>query len=215
MTHLVPFTVEGKDIYNPTAPFENNGEMIIAARVESRDSETDSETRFFRKNRAGEWRMEENGSKFAMQDPFVTKIDGKLILGGVKVDWTSGIYTTEFYIGQNINNLKYLTCGPAGMKDIRLVKLKDDRLGVFTRPQGEVGGLGKIGFTTIDKLAELNASVIKQARLIEDQFGEKRWGGVNQAILLANGNIGILGHVAEFEVDGCKRYSVMVFEFNP
>ena len=137
------------------------------------------------------------------------------MFGGVKKDWEKGVYWTEFYVGDDIHTLEYLARGPENMKDIRLVQLPDGRIGVFTRPQGEVGGLGKIGFTIVEELSRLNADVIGQAGLIEDQFGEKRWGGVNQALLLANGRIGVLGHVAEFEVDGTKRYSAMTFVFDP
>ncbi len=211
---LLPLIVEGKDVYNPTPPFTIGGRELVAARVESRENERGSKVVFFEKIGDG-WKVVLDYPVFDMQDPFVTTIDGKLVFGGVQVDWKSGIYTTVFYVGEDINNLKHLTGGPKGMKDIRLVQLQDRKIGVFTRPQGEVDGLGRIGFTTIDKLAGLNAGVIEKATLIKDQFKKNQWGGVNQALLLANGKIGVLGHVAEFDTNKGKRYSAMSFVFDP
>lgn len=211
---LVPLTVKGKDVYNPTGTFEWRGKTLMAARVEDRSTETGSRALFFTLVE-GRWKPLENNRGFAMQDPFIAKIDEQLVLGGVEVDGENGTYRTVFYIGQDIDKLEHLIYGPVGMKDIRLVQLQNGKIGVFTRPQGEKGGRGKIGFTVVDNLNKLNLTAMEGAELIENQFREGQWGGVNQAILLENGRIGILGHVAEFEADEGKRYSAMTFVFDP
>ncbi len=212
---ILPLKVGGKDVYNPTPPFELAGKTIIAARVEDRDKESGSEVRFFELTQNAEWKLMEEEPRFLMQDPFVCRIGGNLVLGGVEVDWEKMGYKTVFYSGVDLFHLRYLTSGPAKMKDIRLVQLRDGMIGVFTRPQGEIGGRGKIGFTTINNLKELNSEVIANAKLIENQFGEEQWGGVNQALLLPDGRVGVLGHVAEFTKEENRCYKAMAFIFDP
>ena len=45
------------------------------------------------------------------------------------------------------------------MKDIRLILLSDNRIGVFTRPQGKIGGRGRIGFMIVNSLKELGLDI--------------------------------------------------------
>ena len=89
--------------------------------------------------------------------------------------------------------------GPDHMKDLRLVQLKDGSIGVFTRPQGEKGGRGKIGFVRIGTLDDLSLDVIRQAPLLEGQFLDEEWGGCNEIHVLSNGLLGVLGHIARFD----------------
>lgn len=209
----VPFFVPGMTVYNPSIPFMHQGELIIAGRVEQRE-EHDSQVMFFRE-RGGIYFPIESGSVFNLEDPFVTDIQGKIVFGGVSVDHATGVYQTEIYTGVDIDHLELLCLGPAGMKDIRLVDLGERGVGVFTRPQSGKWGRGKIGFGIVSQLGELCDEIMQDMPLLEDQFGSEKWGGVNQAILLADGvTIGVIGHIAEFEVDGAKRYSAMAFEFN-
>src|SRR5690606_5501518 len=196
----IPFTgVTDKDIYNITAPFEDNGEYVIAGRVEKRDSEH-SQVMFF-VNRDGQWIQRENSPVFKLQDPFFTKIGDELIFGGVEIfphptqeDTLS--WRTAFYRGKSINSLEKFFEGPDGMKDLRLVELKDGSIGVFTRPQGEKGGRGKIGFTKVNRLEDISVEVINDAPLL-DQFLDEEWGGANEIHLLSNGLLGVLGHRSE------------------
>lgn len=209
----VPFFVPGMTVYNPSIPFMNKGELIVAGRVEKRDGH-DSQSMFFREL-GGIFFPVDGTPIFNLEDPFVSEVQGKIIFGGVAVDHTTRIYQTEIYVGEDIDRLELLCVGPVGMKDIRLVDMGERGVGIFTRPQGEKGGLGKIGHSLIPDLSSLSEKVIQDAPLIFDQFGQERWGGANQAILLADGvTIGIVGHVAEFESDGGKRYSTMVFEYD-
>ena len=212
-------TFEGvgdNDVYNVTAPFRVGSQRYIAGRVEPRDNEFASKTVFFTEQ-GGVWQPDHNTPALELQDPFVCFINGELILGGVKA-WPTGngsaAWYTEFWRGPNLRELSPWISGPLGMKGIRLVE-SGDSVAVFTRPQGEVGGLGTIGFTVIDTLDELNGAVIEKAKLLDGLFAPGEWGGVNQAKQLADGTIGVLGHVARFEPDNSRSYYAMSFRFDP
>ena len=79
--------VEGYDVYNPSIPFELNGKTYIAGRVEKR-SEERSKVKFFEK-KDDYYELIET-QDLTLQDPFVTIIDGEIILGGVNVTWGNG-----------------------------------------------------------------------------------------------------------------------------
>lgn len=215
---LTFYHVGGKDVYNITAPFEVDCRRVIAGRVESRDSEY-SKVMFFEYDGQG-WSPIDGAQSFDLQDPFVARIHGEIVLGGVEV-WpkddepNSLLWRTVFYRGANIYDLKPFAKGPVGMKDIRLVTLSDGTIGVFTRPQGDIGGRGKIGYTTIASLDDLNEEVIEKAPLIDNQFDPEEWGGVNEAHLLSNGMLGVLGHIACFDEMGDRHYYSMAFMFDP
>jgi hypothetical protein len=207
-----------KDVYNISAPFEDSGELVIAGRVESRDSEH-SDVYFF-VERNGEWVPRENAPVLELQDPFFTRIAGELVVGGVQIfphPINAGQlgWRTVFYKGKSIADLQEFAKGPDGMKDLRLVELKDGSIGVLTRPQGEKGGRGKIGWTRISSLTELTLTVIDEAPILEDQFIDEQWGGANEPHLLANGLVGVLGHIASFDEKGNRHYYPMVFAIDP
>ncbi|OOE14510.1 MTP-1 family protein [Fictibacillus arsenicus] len=207
-----------RDVYNITAPFEDEGELVIAGRVEARDTEH-SEVYFF-VSRDGVWTPREGAPVLELQDPFVTRIAGELVLGGVEIfphptnEGALG-WRTVFYKGSSIKMLKPLFKGPDGMKDLRLAELKDGGVAVLTRPQGEKGGRGKIGFERILSLNELTLDVVEEAPLLEGQFAEGEWGGANELHILNNGLIGVLGHIASFDEEGNRHYYPMVFALNP
>lgn len=210
--------VEGFDIYNPTAPFKFNGKTYIIGRVEKRDSEH-SEAIFFVQQEDGSYSVAEDINKYVLQDPYISLIGDVFIFGGTEIfphpeNPENLWWRAKFYYGNDIRDLKELTVGPNGMKDIRLVGLVDGRIGVFSRPQGEKGGRGKIGFTTIENLEDLNASVIDNAPLL-DLFYDEEWGGANEAHLLKNGKIGVLGHIANFSDGDVRHYYPMVFSLDP
>lgn len=207
-----------KDVYNITAPFEDEGELVIAGRVEARDSEH-SQVYFF-VERGGQWIPRENAPVFELQDPFFTKIASELVLGGVQIFPHPTLagqlgWRTVLYRGKSIAELTEFAKGPDGMKDLRLIELKDGTIGVLTRPQGEKGGRGKIGWTRISSLAELSIEVINEAPLLEGQFIDEQWGGCNEPHLLANGLVGVLGHIANFDAEGNRHYYPMVFALDP
>ena len=214
----INFTNVGEnDVYNISAPFMDNGKLIIAGRVEARDSEF-STVYFFQKDGAN-WIPVEGHPKLKLQDPFFTRINGELLIGGVEVFRHPEVegtlmWRTIFYRGKDITSLKRFFVGPDGMKDLRLVQLSDDRIGILTRPQGEKGGRGKIGFTIVSTLEELSINIIDEAPLVEDLFSEDEWGGANEARVLNETTLGILGHVACFDNKGQRHYYSMTFKLN-
>lgn len=210
--------VEDKDVYNITAPFKDEGELVIAGRVESRDSEH-SDIMFFVES-GGRWVPREGAPVITLQDPFYTRIQGELILGGVQTfphpERPNALaWRTAFYKGARIADLKPFFYGPDGMKDLRLVELGDGSVGVFTRPQGDKGGRGKIGFNRIASLAELTKDLIEETPLLTGQFIEEEWGGANELHLLNNGIVGVLGHIACFDEHGDRHYYPMAFALDP
>jgi len=211
--------IGGRDAYNPTAPFKTRFRgrevEVMAARVEARDSE-ESEVVFFEKSR-GRWRPLPGAPRLRLQDPFVSRIGGDLVLGGVETFPKDGGlgYRTVFYRGASLSKLRRFAQGPDGMKDIRLAELPDGRLLVLTRPQGEVGGRGKIAMTVLDGLGSLEPAAIARAAVLEGLFRDDEWGGANELHLLPGGRVGVLGHVARFDAQGGRHYYPMAFTVDP
>jgi hypothetical protein len=208
--------VGDKDVYNITAVFSDDGKKLIAGRVESRDNEQ-SEVAFFEKH--GDcWQFLKDLPTFSLQDPFVTRIDGLLIFGGVEVftkDHGQTMWRTVLYKGKNVKSLVPFFHGPDGMKDLRLSQLRSGEILVLTRPQGEKGGRGKIGFLLLPSLSDLTVKKIEDAPLIDEHFTGNEWGGANEIHQLGNGKVGVLGHVAQFDQSGKRHYYSMVFMLDP
>jgi hypothetical protein len=206
------------DVYNIAAPFEMDGRQTIAGRVESRDVEH-SEIVFFAAAN-GTWQPIPSAATFpGLQDPCIAFIGGEIVLGGVRfpvamADGGAG-WRMEFYRGSSLNNLKLFLVGPDKMKDIRLVELADEQIGVLTRPQGAKGGRGKIGFLTAPSLEAITAEAIQEAPLFEGQCRDDEWLGANEAHRLQNGMIGVLGHIAYFDEKEHRHYYAMVFCLDP
>lgn len=227
---ILPFAEEEKlfdgkqniTVYNPTKPIKKNGKKFLLGRVEPIDSH-DSKAAFFVEEN-GEWQMFPHPT-FKLEDPFyIENIHGFQILGGVETSpgYDGAInFRTIFYRYKNcatelIKNDKIkspFAKSPWGMKDIRLVELKNGRIGVFTRPRGGKACLGKIAYIEIDSLDDLEKN-IPRAEIISDLFYENEWGGANELHLLDNGRIGVLGHIAHFE-GNIRHYYAMSFIFDP
>ncbi len=211
--------VDGKDVYNITAPFIDRGELIIAGRVEDRYSEF-SQVVFFRRDGAV-WVPLSDIPAYELQDPFITVIKGELVIGGVRViadplhPENIVAWVTEYYRGKDIASLKFFLMGPYHMKDLRLIELASGDIGVLTRPQGYIGGRGKIGFFKVGSYEEITSRKIAEAPVFPDQFIDEEWGGANEPHLLANGLVGVLGHIASFDEDGSRHYQAMTFAFHP
>ena len=211
--------VEGRDVYNITAPFYSNGDEYIAGRVEPRENEVESRIMFFVK-KDDIWILDKTSPVFHMQDPFVCIINDELIFGGVEITLEHDAinYSTVFFRGKDIHNLERFAKGPCGMKDIRLILLPQDNIGVFTRPQGVIGGKGRIGFmdiASIDDLSRLEDKDYFAAPLLKDDFHYDEWLGVNAVYILKNGLVGVLGHIAccteDAEKKSCKNYYPITF----
>lgn len=209
--------VDGYDVYNITAPFEDGGKSMIAGRVEKRDSE-DSTVVFF-EERDNVWVPVARAPRLHLQDPFVTRIGSDLIVGGVETYPHPTIknalgYRTAFLKGKDIYNLERFAQGPEMMKDIRLVQLPDGKIGIFTRPSGGKYGMGKIGFRSVASVAGINPEVIASAQLIDNFFADGEWGGVNELHLLETGRIAALGHIARYDENQNRHYHAITFLYD-
>lgn len=208
--------VEGEDVYNICQPFVWHGKTYLPGRVEPRDKEV-SRVIFFEEidrdtYKATQYRIHN------FQDPCVTTIDGDLVVGGTEIfmDESDNIthWHTTFYKGSSLDNLTKVLVAPLNMKDVRLLQDKNG-IHIFTRPQGGVAGPGKIGYTFAKKFNEITTTMIKDAAILPNQFSAITWGGVNEAFVLKNGWLGILGHIATFSEGDVRHYYGMTFAFNP
>jgi len=214
--------VEGKDVYNPTAPVREVGRDCIAARVEERDifwqhPDYRPFSKFFTK-RDGYWIPMKDACSFVLEDPFKSFVSGELIFGGVQVFGKPGKrkFQTVFFRGECPGSLKRFAAGPEMMKDIRLVELADKRIGVFTRPQGgKRFKRGRIGFLIIDSLEEFKETDLLKAKLLESNLKSDEWEGVNDAKLLESGRIAVLAHRARISRSGKRSYWAISFILDP
>lgn len=207
------------DVYNPAIVVGPNGEVEFLGRAEARKTKFSTLIVHFRL--LGEAWIPQGKIAFQLEDPAVAYIDDQIIVAGVElkkdIRTASADYKTVFYKGTSLDNLERLKEeGPPGMKDIRFVKLANGKIGVYTRPQTLKGGLeGQIGFTIIDSLADLNTQVIRDAPLINARFPAGEWGGVNQAQLLPDGRILVLGHRAYRDEKKARHYFPWAFVHDP
>lgn len=209
--------ISNKDVYNTTAPFMDHGASIIAGRVESRSNEISQVMFFERYNNV--WCHIADSPILNMQDPFVTRINDEIIVGGVETfanpdDNKIYSWRTIMYKGKDIFHLKLFFIGPDGMKDLRIVKLKNNQIGVFVRPQGAKGGRGKIGFTKIDNIDDLSVGLLNRAPLLKNFFDDNEWGGTNAAYPINDKFVGILGHIACHDEKKNVHYYSMTFILN-
>ncbi len=200
---------KNKDVYNPSTEFCFKGKKIIAVRTEERNSEK-SKTCFLEKNDGNFYKFKENVN-LPLQDPFIFKIANENYLGGVKVNFQNKlgpVWWTEVFQIEEDFTFKRIFKGPKGMKDIRLLQLKDGNLVVFTRPQNPATGDGKIGILVISDFDQLDAKSILNAELLKNNFANGTWGGVNQAIEVTPDVIFIIGHIACYK-NNVRHYYVL------
>jgi len=218
----------GITIYNP-APLPSG---LVAARVEPIDSEI-SQTAFFDVDREQNLLTQiPDAPILNLQDPFSMEVNGQKFIGGVEIcEGQGGVlsYRTVIYRYSNgIEELREqggaiiapLVEGPPGMKGVRPVELADGRVGVFTRPQGIVGGRGKIGYTEVGSMEKISEAVLEQAEIIPGLFRDDEWGGVNEAKLIEGSKISVLGHIARtvenpHGPEALKEYYPITFIFDP
>ena len=219
--------VDGYDVYNCSIPFAMNVREYIFGRVETRREWATSWVRLFEKTGKDTYTLVPDSMIYQLEDPYIQFIGDQLTMGGTHVMKESGevkSFYGYFYRGTELEHMRYFTTGPDKMKDIRLVSLKDGRIGVFSRPRDkkveETYGSGAvIGFAVIDSLDDLTADVIENAPAIGNLFGRGEWGGCNQCYLLKDGRIGVIGHkcYAEKDADGVEQavYLNVAFLFDP
>lgn len=219
--------VDGYDVYNCSVPFTWDQKRYIYGRIERHEEWMRSWAGLFEETGKDTYRLVKDSMIYQLEDPYVAVIHGKLVLGGTHVRLKQGeldTYYGYFYRGTDVRDMYYFTTGPDKMKDIRLVELKDGRIGVFSRPRGEsvrdqFGSESIVGFTTVDSLDDLSPEVIENAKGISGLFGKGQWGGCNQVYLLSSGMLGVIGHVCCNYVDENQVnqacYTAMAFVMNP
>lgn len=219
--------VEGYDVYNSSIPFMWKGKQFIYGRVERRGEWARSWVRLFENTGIDDWTLVPDSMIYQLEDPYISILGDTLVLGGTHVRYKQGRidnYYGYFYKGTDIHDLYYFTTGPDRMKDIRLVQMGDSKIGVFSRPrnnkiQEKFGSESMIGFAIIDSLEGLTADVIENADYIPNIFAKDEWGGCNQAYLLDNGLIGVIGHKCYKTVENkgheILTYMNMSFVFDP
>ncbi|WP_379894918.1 DUF1861 family protein [Lapidilactobacillus mulanensis] len=203
--------VDGDDVYNTSVVFELNQKTYLAGRTEKRDSEL-SETKLFEQIGSSQFRLVPDFG-LPLQDPFITLINGQVILGGVKVDWTdpqSPIWRTEFYLLKADLTTELILTGPKKMKDIRLCQLNNGRILILTRPQGDTAGLGKIGMLIVDDLQKVTPSELVAAPLLKNNFADENWGGANQIFQVSDQVVFVAGHIASM-VNDERHYYALAF----
>ena len=219
--------VKGYDVYNCSIPFQWAGKTFLFGRVERRAEWARSWVRLFEMTGKDDWTLVSGSMIYQLEDPFITRLGGNLVLGGTHVRYKAGAldtYFCYFYRGVDLHDLYYFTTGPEGMKDIRLVELADGRIGVFSRPRNEeirrrFGSESQIGFAVIERLDDLTHDVIEHAPYIPGLFADGEWGGCNHAYQLETGKIGVIGHkcYATMDSNGVNTsvYLNVSFVFDP
>jgi hypothetical protein len=218
--------VEGFDVYNCSIPFIWQGRKFMYGRVERRQEWARSWVRLFEHTGQDVYTLVSGSTVYQMEDPFISIINGELVLGGTHVQMRAGLVDTYFgyfYKGSNLSDMYYFTTGPQGMKDIRLVNTKDG-IGVFSRHRNEKvaaqhGSESVIGFTVIQDILQLTAGAIDDAPVISNMFARGEWGGCNQCYALDSGMIGIIGHKSYAGQDSLggelSVYTNVSFVFDP
>ena len=199
----------GYDVYNSSLPFSWKGKTYIYGRVEKREEWARSWVRLFQSAGRDKWSLVPNSMIYQLEDPYIAFIDEEIVLGGTHVRMKQKKIDTfygYFYKGKDLDDLVYFTTGPDYMKDIRLVELDGSRIGVFSRPRGEkiraqYGSDSIVGFTIINNIDELNASVVENAPIVDGLFEDNEWGGCNQCYYLDSGMIGVIGHKSYKQID--------------
>jgi hypothetical protein len=217
--------IKSKEIgYNPAVIQTPTGETIIAARIEDVNSYWlnptlyDPHITFF--NRRGDCLepIVDAPIFYQYEDPFVTWITEnnmrQILFGAVKLDFSSSIPTiaTYFFLAPNIFELN--ESKPVaiikGMKDIRVCQIEDGQLAVFTRPTEGIAFPGRIGFTRINKIEQLEVAALN-APLLRFDISQEIKMGANEACLI-NDTIHVMCHQAT--TDSVNNYHYAVYEFN-
>jgi hypothetical protein len=212
-------SIKNKDVYNPAFPLKLGNKKILPARVESRDNEQSKIILFEQDGNNLTWKPSVGFQSLPLQDPFWVIDKSSLLLGGVSVDFSNENkalnWKTVIYRVTKDGKFTPFFTGPNKMKDLRFCVLDNGKIAVFTRPQGGTEALrGQIGFILLNSWKELTNEAITQAPLL-DIFEPEEWGGVNQAQVLPDGNIGILGHIACYSDNIIKHYYPITFIFDP
>lgn len=208
--------LSGHDGYNPSGPITSPSGACTYVRVEPRHEDLESWSMAFRHVGPDEWVLDDSLPKFRLEDPFTNVIHGTVVIGGVRIVGRvhdEVMWETVFFRGTSLDDLQEFARSPLCMKDVRLVELPGGRVGVFTRPRGAAGGLGRIGYTEVESLDDLTTEAMLYAPLLPTQPVPEQWWGVNAVYALDDRHLGVLAHIAKWD-GGHRHYYPIAFVFD-
>lgn len=214
----VPSISPGEVIYNPAVIIQRNpdtiasGAHIIAARIEQSDSSWltpklyNPQIRFFTKQDTFLVPVPNVPVFNGFEDPWATWLRGsngrlQLLFGAVKVDFSvkEPIITTELFLAASVKDLDESNpiAQIRGYKDIRVAQLHNGNIAVFTRPTKGEAYPGRIGFTVIHTIEEIEQS-IDTARLLPFTVDKNARIGANEVyeVLTDKSTLHVFCHIA-------------------
>ena len=188
----------GRDVFNNTNSFRYRGREVIAARADTREKETDSESHFLTPNGHGRWRPDEYLPSYNLQDPFFAWVGNMFLYGGVRTYLNEkgeiGYIRTVLYQGTGPHDLREVANGPKGMKGLRPVGMHDREILLTTRDGN------RIGYRVVKKIEDINNLDLADSPILY-QFPDGTWGNINCGFLL-DGHVGFGGHMGCNYEDG-------------
>ena len=138
-------TQEGVDVYNSSVPIKYGDKRLVVVREEKRKDEFSSQNRFFSHDSNDRFCLETNISnlsklslRWICQDPSLAHIRRNWIITQVEVDPESindasqdVRHHSAIYAGERLDSLRLIAESPDDMKGVRLVELKDGRIGIL------------------------------------------------------------------------------------
>ena len=226
----------GEIAYNPAVIIQKNIK-IIAARVESLDSHWldpnlyDPHVIFFTQRNNVLVPIPDTPVFHKLEDPWATWLSGlngkrQLLFGGVKVDFNGKIpvITTQLYLAPSVqeldvdNPIAEIRC----MKDVRVAQLQTGKIAVFTRPIVDKAFPGRIGFTIINNIQDIEKAIV-YAKLLKFNLGENARIGANEAYAITKTEstgtvkelVHVFCHVATTDPIKQKKNEIFDFEKGP
>ena len=201
----------GEIAYNPAVIIQGNTK-IIAARVESLDSHWldpdlyDPHIIFFTQHDNVLLPIPDMPVFHKCEDPWATWVDSsnekpQLLFGAVKIDFDgkNPVITTQIYLAPSVQelNVNNPIAKIRNMKDVRVAQLHTGKIAVFTRPTEGEAYPGRIGFTMIDNINDIEKS-ITSAKLLKFDLDEDLKIGANEAFEVKE-MINVFCNVAKIE----------------
>ena len=222
--------------YNPAVIVQGNTK-IIAARVESLNSHWldpelyDPHVIFFTQHDNVLVPIPDTPVFYRLEDPWATWLSGsngkpQLLFGGVKVDFNDKIpvITTQLYLAPSVQELD--VDNPIAeirhMKDVRVVQLQTGKIAVFTRPMVGKASPGRIGFTIVNNVQDIEKAVV-YAKLLKFNLDKNARIGANEAYIITKTEstgivkelVNVFCHVATTDPIKQERNEIFDFEKGP
>lgn len=233
----------GEIAYNPAVIVQKNinkiarGANIIAARVESLDSHWldpdiyDTHVIFFTQQDNILMPIPDTPVFPKLEDPWATWLSSssgkpQLLFGGVKVEFNGKIpiISTQLYLAPSVQELD--VNNPIAeirrMKDIRAAQLQSGKIAVFTRPTTDEAFPGRIGFTIIENIQDIDKAVV-YAKLLKFNLDKNVKIGANEAYSIMKTEstgavkemLNVFCHVAATDQTKKERNEIFDFEKGP